>query len=72
MEATDQATQLVRSSRLVTLTGAPGCGKVRLALRVASEAAPHYPDGVHWIEQLNWLTRHWSPNIPHRNTPFGA
>jgi len=42
------------SSRLVTLTGAPGCGKTRLALRVAAESGRQvrsgYEDGVHWIE----------------------
>ena len=37
-------------SRLVTLTGAPGCGKTRLALRVADEAGPQFVDGAHWVE----------------------
>ena len=41
---------LLASSRLVTLTGAPGCGKTRLALRVAAEVSRHYEDGVHWVE----------------------
>jgi predicted ATPase len=38
------------SSRLLTLTGAAGCGKTRLALRVAAELHRHYAEGVHWIE----------------------
>jgi non-specific serine/threonine protein kinase len=41
---------LLASARLVTLTGAPGCGKTRLALRVAEEASPSFVDGVHWVE----------------------
>ncbi len=42
--------QLLTTSRLVTLTGAAGCGKTRLALRVAADVTVGYPDGVHWIE----------------------
>jgi predicted ATPase/tRNA A-37 threonylcarbamoyl transferase component Bud32 len=39
-------------TRLVTLTGAGGSGKTRLALEVASRlrAAGQYPDGVAWVE----------------------
>ncbi|MBI1741438.1 tetratricopeptide repeat protein [Candidatus Acetothermia bacterium] len=36
--------------RLVTLTGIGGCGKTRLALRVASELLKEFPDGVWWVE----------------------
>lgn len=42
--------QLFDSSRLLTLTGAAGCGKTRLALRVAAEISDQYEDGVHWVE----------------------
>jgi len=42
--------RLLVSSRLLTLTGAAGCGKTRLALRVATELHRHYADGVHWVE----------------------
>lgn len=38
------------SSRLLTLTGAGGCGKTRLALRVASDLADTYSGGVAVVE----------------------
>src|SRR5512147_1799613 len=41
---------LVSTSHLVTLTGAGGCGKTRLALRVAAELTDQYRDGVYWVE----------------------
>jgi non-specific serine/threonine protein kinase len=41
---------LLTRSRLVTVTGAGGVGKTRLAVRVAEGAAPDYRDGVHFIE----------------------
>jgi ABC-type phosphate transport system ATPase subunit len=40
----------LHSSRLVTLTGAAGCGKTRLALRTVIDRSDQYPDGVHWVE----------------------
>ena len=38
------------ATRLVTLTGAGGVGKTRLAVAAASRAAADFPDGVWWIE----------------------
>lgn len=49
---------LVESSRLVTLTGAGGCGKTRLALAVAAAETDRHTGGTWWVE-LGQLT---SPN----------
>ncbi|GAA0280664.1 hypothetical protein GCM10009527_091230 [Actinomadura nitritigenes] len=45
----------LEASRLVTLTGAGGVGKTRLALRVAAGAASDFPDGA-WPADLAPLT----------------
>jgi non-specific serine/threonine protein kinase len=37
-------------TRLLTLTGAGGCGKTRLALQVASTLHGEYPDGIRFVE----------------------
>jgi len=45
------AAELVRSNRLVTLSGVGGVGKTRLALEVGAELADEFPDGV-WLVEL--------------------
>jgi predicted ATPase/class 3 adenylate cyclase len=46
---------LVGDHSLVTLTGVGGVGKTRLAIEVAAEAAPVFPDGV-WFCELAPVT----------------
>jgi predicted ATPase/class 3 adenylate cyclase len=47
--------ELVTSARMVTLTGAGGSGKTRLALQAAAELIGKVPDGV-WLAELAPLT----------------
>src|SRR5713226_753173 len=42
--------EMLAGSRLLTLTGAPGCGKTRLALAVAVEALSAFPEGTYLVE----------------------
>jgi predicted ATPase len=42
--------ELLRGSRLVTITGTGGVGKTRLAVAAADDAAADYRDGVHFLE----------------------
>ncbi|MBI5301438.1 MAG: hypothetical protein HY868_04815 [Chloroflexi bacterium] len=44
--------KLVGKTRLLTLSGAGGCGKTRLAIQVATDLAAtnHFRDGVWWVD----------------------
>jgi len=41
---------LVAASRVVTLTGAGGCGKTRLAVEVVGDVASRFSDGACWVD----------------------
>jgi predicted ATPase/DNA-binding CsgD family transcriptional regulator len=40
----------LESSRVLTITGTAGCGKTRIALRVAAKVSHQYTDSVYWVE----------------------
>jgi predicted ATPase/DNA-binding SARP family transcriptional activator len=46
-----EVARLLATTRLLTLTGAGGCGKTRLALMMAGDLAGEYTDGV-WLVEL--------------------
>ncbi len=48
----DRLAGLLAESRLVTVTGPPGVGKTRIALRAAADCADAYPDGA-WFAELS-------------------
>ena len=51
----EEVRRLLANNRLVTLTGAGGCGKTRLALQVAAELVDQFTDGV-WFVDLSPLS----------------
>lgn len=50
VSALDEMDSLLRANRLVTVTGAGGVGKTRLAVRVGAGLAAAFPDGVFYAD----------------------
>jgi predicted ATPase len=46
----DELRQALAQARLLTLVGAGGCGKTRLALEMAADAVGRFRDGAWWID----------------------
>ena len=46
----DEIRGILAENRLVTLTGAGGAGKTRLAIEVAARMASHFPDSVWYAD----------------------
>jgi non-specific serine/threonine protein kinase len=46
----EECVQLLARARLVTITGAGGCGKTRLALEIARSVAPRFPGGAWYVD----------------------
>lgn len=49
-EELNEVETLLNETRLLTLLGAGGSGKTRLAIQAADESAHNYPDGVWWVD----------------------
>ena len=51
----EEVKDLIKRTRLLTLSGPGGVGKTRLALQAGADLLDHYPDGV-WLVELATLT----------------
>ena len=65
---------LLKRSRLVTITGAGGTGKTRIAAEVARRIETTAPNAVHWVElgplgSAELLTQHVAASLQSREQP---
>src|SRR5215470_1029817 len=51
----DEYAALLEQTRLLTLTGIGGCGKTRLAIKLAERLLPSFPDGVWYVDMAPLL-----------------
>lgn len=59
-----EVARLVAANRLVTLTGAGGVGKTRLAVEAAALAAPGFGDGADFVDLSAVLDAGLLPGAP--------
>ena len=64
--------RLIAESRLVTLTGAGGVGKTRVALEVARQTVDKYPDGAWLVELAPLANPDLVPNVVLAALGFGS
>ncbi|MBI1297551.1 hypothetical protein GC175_21640 [bacterium] len=55
----DEIQSLLATNRLLTLTGAGGSGKTRLALEVGRRLTDLYADGVYWVDLAEVTDEQW-------------
>lgn len=76
-----RAMDALREGQLVTLTGPGGIGKTSLALQVAWDLLPAFPDGARWLDLsrlaegsqlLSWLCQELGEGRPTTADPAGA
>ena len=63
--------RLLTTSRILTLTGAGGCGKTRLAIQVARELLNVFPDGIWWVELAPLADEMIVPQVVAKALGFG-